>query len=82
LQPRPGVGVFVVCDTHGGTAMELFLKIAMAAVLVLLLFRLWPAYKQWQASGRKAEQGDWLAALLPLGGVVLVVILLIVAVRA
>jgi archaellum biogenesis protein FlaJ (TadC family) len=62
--------------------MELFLKIAMAAVLVLLLFRLWPAYKHWQESGRKAETGDWLAALLPLGGVVLVVILLIVAARA
>ncbi|WP_295588161.1 hypothetical protein [uncultured Lamprocystis sp.] len=62
--------------------MELFLKIAMAAVLVLLLFRLWPAYKHWQESGRKAEKGDWLAALLPLGGVVLVVILLIVAARA
>jgi archaellum biogenesis protein FlaJ (TadC family) len=66
----------------GDTVMELFLKIAMAAVLVLLLFRLWPAYKHWQESGRKAEKGDWLAALLPLGGVVLVVILLIVAARA
>ena len=48
--------------------MELFLKIVVAAVLVLLLFRLWPAYKQWQESGRKAEPGDWQAALLPLGG--------------
>jgi hypothetical protein len=62
--------------------MELFLKIAVAAALVLLLFRLWPAYKHWQDSGRKAEQGDWLAAILPLGGVVLVVVLLVLAVRA
>ncbi len=62
--------------------MELFLKIAMAAVLVLLLFRLWPAYKQWQDNGTKAGKGDWQAALLPLGGVVLLVILLIAAVRA
>lgn len=61
--------------------MELFLKVAMAAVLVLLLFRLWPVYKQWQESGKKAEQGDWAAALLPLGAVVLLVILLIAAVR-
>ena len=62
--------------------MELFLKITMAAVLVLLLVRLWPVYKQWQEQGKKAEAGDWLAAVLPLGGVVLLVILLILAVRA
>lgn len=61
--------------------MELFFKIAMGAILVLLLFRMWPAYKQWQESGRKAEQGDWQAAILPLGGVVLLVVLLIMMVR-
>lgn len=61
--------------------MDLFLKIAMAAVLVLLLVRLWPAYKAWQARGIKAEASDWAAALLPLGAVVLLVILLIAAVR-
>lgn len=60
--------------------MELFLKIAMAAVLVLLLFRLWPAYKQWQESGRKAEKGDWQAAIVPLGAVVLLVVLLMMLV--
>lgn len=62
--------------------MELFLKIAVAAVLVLLLFRLWPAYKQWQDSGRKAQPGDWLSAVIPLAVVALVVILLVLAVRA
>jgi hypothetical protein len=61
--------------------MELFLKIAMAAILILLLFRLWPAYKQWQESGSKAQKGDWQAALLPLGAVVLLVVVLIAAVR-
>ena len=60
--------------------MELFLKIAMAAVLVLLLFRLWPTYKQWQESGRKAEKGDWQAAILPLGAVALLVMLLMMLV--
>lgn len=62
--------------------MDLFLKIAMAAVLILLLVRLWPAYKQWQERGTKAGAGDWAAALLPLGAVVLLVILLILAMRA
>ncbi|WP_295456215.1 hypothetical protein [uncultured Thiodictyon sp.] len=61
--------------------MELFLKIAVAAMLVLLLVRLWPAYKQWQARDIKAGTDDWLAALLPLGAVVLLVILLVLAVR-
>jgi hypothetical protein len=61
--------------------MELALKIAAAAVLILLLFYLWPAYKHWQEHGKKAEKGDWQAAILPLGAVVAFVILLIMAVR-
>lgn len=61
--------------------MELALTIAAAAVLLLLLFYLWPAYKQWQEHGPKAGKGDWQAAALPLGAVVAFVILLILAVR-
>lgn len=61
--------------------MDLFLKIAAAALLVLMLFYLWPVYKHWQEHGRKAEKGDWPAAILPLGAVVLFVIVLIMAVR-
>jgi uncharacterized membrane protein YphA (DoxX/SURF4 family) len=61
--------------------MELALKIAAAAVLILMLFYLWPAYKHWQENGPKAEKGDWQAAILPLGAVVALVVLLILAVR-
>lgn len=61
--------------------MELFMKIAMAAVLVLILFRLWPAYKASQERGEKAEAGDWKAALIPLGAVVGFVVLLVMMVR-
>jgi hypothetical protein len=61
--------------------MELLLKIAMAAIMVLIVVRMWPIYKQWQEHGPKAQQGDWLAAALPLGAVVLVVVLLVLAVR-
>jgi hypothetical protein len=61
--------------------MDLLLKIGVAAVLILMLFYLWPTYKQWQEHGPKAEKGDWQAALLPLGAVVALVILLIMAVR-
>jgi uncharacterized membrane protein YphA (DoxX/SURF4 family) len=61
--------------------MELFLKIAAAAVLIMLLFYLWPAFKAWQENGPKAEKGDWQAVILPLAGVVGLVIVLIMLVR-
>ncbi|MCF7993135.1 MAG: hypothetical protein K9M02_22085 [Thiohalocapsa sp.] len=61
--------------------MELFLKIAAAAVLIMMLFYLWPAYKAWQENGPKAEKGDWQAALLPLAAVVGLVVVLIALVR-
>lgn len=61
--------------------MELALKIAAAAVLILILFRLWPAYKHWQEHGPKAEKGDWQAVILPLGAVVGFVVLLMLAMR-
>ena len=52
-----------------------------AAVMIMLLFYLWPAFKAWQENGPKAEKGDWQAALLPLAAVVGVVILLVMMVR-
>jgi hypothetical protein len=61
--------------------MELFLKIAVAGVLILLLIYLWPAYKAWQQNGPKPEKGDWSAVVLPLAAVVGFVILLIALVR-
>jgi TRAP-type C4-dicarboxylate transport system permease small subunit len=61
--------------------MELFLKLAAAAVLIMLLFYLWPTYKAWQENGPKAEKGDWQAVVLPLAAVVGFVIVLIMLVR-
>jgi hypothetical protein len=61
--------------------MELFGKIALAAVLVMMLFFLWPAFKQWQEHGPKAEKGDWQAVVLPLALVVGLVVLLVALVR-
>ena len=61
--------------------MELFGKIALAAVLIMMLFFLWPAFKRWQEHGPKAGKGDWQAAALPLLLVVGLVILLIALVR-
>lgn len=61
--------------------MDFFLKLVLAAVLVLLLFRMWPAYKAWQEQGRKAQQGDWAAVVLPLAGVAGLVVILVLMVR-
>ncbi|AGA91069.1 hypothetical protein Thimo_2329 [Thioflavicoccus mobilis 8321] len=61
--------------------MELFLKIAAAAAMILLLVYLWPTFKHWQEHGPRAKPGDWMAAAVPLAGVVLFVVLLVLAVR-
>jgi len=61
--------------------MNLFLKIASAAVLLLMLFYMWPAFKHWQEHGPKAQKGDWLAAVLPLAAVAILVVLLVLSVR-
>jgi hypothetical protein len=69
-------------QTETGTStMDLFLKIAAAAVMIMLLFFLWPAYKHWQENGPRAEKGDWQAVVVPLLAVVGLVILLILLVR-
>ena len=61
--------------------MELFLKIVLAAVFVLLIFRMWPVAKAWMKDGPRAEKGDWNSVLLPLALVVMFVVLLILFVR-
>ena len=61
--------------------MELFLKIAAAAVMIMMLFYLWPTFKAWQEHGPKAEKDDWQAAVLPLAAVVGLVVLLVLMVR-
>ena len=61
--------------------MELGLRIAAAAVMIMMLFFLWPTYKAWQQQGRKAQAGDWQAAVVPLAAVVGLVLILILMVR-
>ena len=57
------------------------MKIAWAAMMVMLIVYLYPRAKHWLEHGPKAEKGDWQGALLPLALVVGFVILLIMAVR-
>ena len=61
--------------------MNLFLQIALAVVLLMMLFFLWPTFKHWQEHGPKAKEGDWQAVALPLALVVGLVVLLIALIR-
>ncbi len=61
--------------------MDLWMKIAWAAMLIMLLVYIYPSAKHWLQNGPKAEKGDWSSALLPLALVVGFVVLLIMAVR-
>jgi len=61
--------------------MDLFLKIVAAVAMGMMAFFAWHAYKHWQKEAPKPKKGDWQAALLPLGFVVLLVILLVAMVR-
>ena len=61
--------------------MDLFLKILLAAIFVLLIVRMWPVARTWMENGPRAEKGDWNAVLLPLALVVVFVALLIMMVR-
>ena len=59
----------------------LWLKIASAILIVAIIAFLWPRAKYWMDNSPKAEKGDWAAVALPIGGVVLLVLLLILSVR-
>jgi hypothetical protein len=61
--------------------MDLWMKIAWAAMLVMLLVFLYPQAKRWLEHGPKAEKGDWQGVLLPLALVVGFVVLLLAMVR-
>ncbi len=40
--------------------MELFLKITLGVVLIMLLWRMWPATKQWMENGPRGSGNDWI----------------------
>jgi len=56
-------------------------RVLYAGALIMMIVVIYPAFKWWTKHGPKAEKGDWNAALLPLVGVVLFVLLLITLVR-
>ena len=61
--------------------MELFLKITMAVVLVMLLWRMWPATKHWMENGPKGSGSDWKTFALLIAAVAGFVVLMVMSVR-
>ncbi len=61
--------------------MGLFLKITLAVVLVVLLWRMWPATKHWMENGPKGSRGDWMSFVLIIAAIVGFVALMVVSVR-
>ena len=57
-----------------------WLKIASAILIVGWIIFIWPRAKYWLKNSPKAEQGDWMAAVVPMALVVGFVILLIMMV--
>ena len=61
--------------------MEFWMKIALAAVFIMMLPRAWTGYKYWSEHGSKPKPGDWQNVIFILGIVVLFVLLLIMSVQ-
>ena len=61
--------------------MESFLKITLAAVFVMLLWRMWPAAKHWMENGPKGSSRDWMSFVLIMAAIVGFVLLMVMSVR-
>ncbi len=57
-----------------------WVKILSAVLIIGWIIFMWPRAKHWLQNSPKAQAGDWQAALLPIGAVVLFVIVLIMLV--
>jgi hypothetical protein len=58
-----------------------WVKILSAVLIIGWIIFMWPRAKHWLQNSPKAQAGDWQAALLPIGAVILFVIVLIMLVR-
>ncbi|MBT8450031.1 MAG: hypothetical protein KJO69_10095 [Gammaproteobacteria bacterium] len=53
--------------------------LGLIAGIMFLVF-MWPAYKHYSKNSPEAKEGDWMAAIIPLGAVALLVIFLVLSV--
>lgn len=61
--------------------MDMWMKIASAALLGFMIWRMWPVANHWIKNGPKGSKKDWQTAFLALAAVVGFVILLIMMVK-
>jgi hypothetical protein len=61
--------------------MELFFKIILAAVFVMLIWRMWPMAKEWMENGPRGTSSDWRSFFLIIAAITGFVILLVMSVR-
>lgn len=62
--------------------MPIWMKLMWAALLGVMIWRMWPAAKNWFENGPRGSQKEWLNVSMLIGGVVLFVGLLIAFVRS
>lgn len=51
-------------------------KIAIAAMMLFFIIRIWPTAKHWMTDGPKGSSNDWMTAAMLLGAVILFVLIL------
>ena len=61
--------------------MELFLKIVLAAVFVMLIWRMWPVAKDWLENGPRGSSSDWMSFVMVIAAVAAFVVFLVMMVR-
>lgn len=61
--------------------MELFFKITLAVVFIMLLWRMWPVARHWMENGPRGSSSDWKSFILVIAAITGFVILLVMSVR-
>ncbi|MCK5360384.1 MAG: hypothetical protein KAJ95_07135 [Gammaproteobacteria bacterium] len=61
--------------------MGMFLNITLAIVLIMMLWRIWPAAKHWMENGPKGTNNDWMTFVLIIAAIVGFVALMVMSVR-
>jgi vacuolar-type H+-ATPase subunit I/STV1 len=59
-----------------------WMKFVWAALLGVMLWRMWPVAKEWLENGPRGSQKEWLNVSMLIGGVVLFIALLIAFVQS
>jgi hypothetical protein len=62
--------------------MELFLKITLAVIFVMMIWRMWPVAREWMENGPRGSSSDWKSFILVIAAIAAFVVLLVMSVRS